>query len=120
MQNDSLYPKKRRRNESRLNAHLEVLLDMQKQGYSLVMMQEYLLSFDIAVNTTTIWRYIKKRITRLAGRSNSIRQILSANTYENKVELSKAPNYQWNSTDNITDKSRLEILEDLSNVEREF
>lgn len=120
MSYDSPYPKKRRRNESKLQVHIEALLEMQNQGFSIAMMQEHLASSGLIVNTTTIWRYIKKQITRQAGQSNLIDHINQQNVYEKKVESITASNYQQNSTDNSLQKSTLEKLNDLSNAENEF
>lgn len=120
MQNHSPYPTKRRRNESKLQVHVESMIDMHTQGYSLVMMQEYLASFGIEINTTTIWRYLKKQIVRRTGQSNSNAHIRTSLTVVNNVEPIRTPNYQQDSIDNSSQKSTLEKLNDLSNAENEF
>lgn len=120
MKNDSLYPTKRRRNESKLKVHIDSLIDMHTQGYSLVMMEEYLASFDIKINTTTIWRYLKKQITRHAGRDNLIVNINASNVYTKKIEPTLALNHHHNYTDDSKQKSTLEKLNDLSSTENEF
>jgi hypothetical protein len=86
----------------------------------MVMMQEYLASFEINVNTTTIWRYLTKRIARLAGQGNSVECIQALNTDIKKVETFRSPYYQQNSTDKSLQKSTLAKLNDLSNAENEF
>lgn len=120
MQNDSPYPLKRRRNESKLQVHVESLLDMHTQGYSLVMMQEYLASSGLFINTTTIWRYLKKQITRRTGQSNLNVHIKTSLATVNNVEPSRTPNYQQNSTDISVQKSILEKLNGLGSEENEF
>ena len=116
---NSLYPKKRRRNESKLKVHIDSLIDMHTQGYSLVMMEEYLASFDIKINTTTIWRYLKKQITRYEGLDNLIVNINASNVYSKKIEPSLTLNHHY-YTDDSKQKSTLQKLNDLSSTENEF
>jgi hypothetical protein len=120
MPNDSLYPSRRRRNESKLQAHLDALIDMHQQGYSMVMMQEYLALFNIKINTSTIWRYLKKQITRRTGQSNLNVHIKTSLATVSRVESIGTLKYQKNSTDNSLQKSILEKLNDLGNAENEF
>jgi hypothetical protein len=120
MPNNSLYPAKRRRNESKLQAHLEALIDMHQKGYSMVMMQEYLASLGIEINATTIWRYLQKQIARRPSQSNLNTNIKTTLATVNRLESIGTPNYQQNSTDKSLQKSTLEKLNDMSNAENEF